>query len=121
MGQITKAFAKSIVKAADDLKHKPLTCHEQKQLALAWLKLDESGWIACDKRLPVGIDKPLLLYGDHEMLIMGVYNTPSSVFLGWDDVAEDWREFDTRVTHWMEIPATPDGGKANMGVRVEAI
>ena len=66
-------------------------------------------WVPCDKRLPVGVEKPLLLYGDHAMLIMGIFNTPDSVFMAWDDEYEEWRTFDTRVTHWMEIPNTPDG------------
>lgn len=60
MGQITRAFAESIVKSADDLKHFPLTCHEQKQLAVAWLERHASSPEAvylcpfCWKKCPSG-------------------------------------------------------------------
>lgn len=65
-------------------------------------------WIACDAMLPIGVEKQLLLYGDCEMLIMGIFNTPSSQFLGWDAINEDWAEIPNRVTHWRVIPATPE-------------
>lgn len=64
-------------------------------------------WVSVAERLPHGIEKALLLHGEHEMLIMGIYNSPNAVFLGWDDEAEDWREIPNRVTHWMVIPETP--------------
>lgn len=67
----------------------------------------ETRWIPVSERLPHGVEKPLLVYGDNELLIMGIFNGPDSVFLGWDDEAEDWREIPARVTHWMVIPETP--------------
>lgn len=39
MGQITKDFAERMIVQADKGKHSPLTVHEERQLAIAWLCL----------------------------------------------------------------------------------
>ena len=72
------------------------------------------GWIACSERMP-DETQPVIVVSDGGVVQRTVYQFCDGVWSDWYD-EHDHLNADT-FTHWMPLPAAPEGGMANLTVR----